>query len=101
MIEPLHDLILLQMDGLALISTGGIHMPETHEDPMRVAQGRVVAVGPGVITDAGGKRVPLQVRPGDRVLVIENAGRPIEEDGVKYMLFREPQVLAVTKRFES
>jgi chaperonin GroES len=71
---------------------GGIIIPDTaKEKPM---ESLVVAVGVGK-TDDDGKRIPLEVKKGDRVLVSKYGGTEIKVDGKDYRIFNGDDVLAV------
>jgi chaperonin GroES len=71
---------------------GGIIIPDTaKEKPM---ESLVVAVGAGK-TDDDGKRIPLEVKKGDRVLVSKYGGTEIKVDGKDYRIFNGDDVLAV------
>ena len=71
---------------------GGIIIPDTaKEKPM---ESRVIAVGLGK-TDDDGKRIPLEVKKGDHVLVSKYGGTEIKLDGKDYRIFNGDDVLAV------
>ena len=72
--------------------TGGIIIPDTaKEKPM---EGLVVAVGPGKTGDDG-KKVPLEVKPGDRVLVGKYGGTEIKLEGKEYRILDREDLLAI------
>ena len=71
---------------------GGIIIPDTaKEKPMESV---VVALGTGK-TDVNGKKVPFEVRKGDRVLVNKYGGTEIKLDGKEYKILNSEDVLAV------
>src|SRR6266446_10623475 len=71
---------------------GGIIIPDTaKEKPMESV---VVAVGTGK-TDDDGKKVFLEVKKGDRVLVSKYGGTEIKLDGKEYRIFNGDDVLAI------
>jgi chaperonin GroES len=71
---------------------GGIIIPDTaKETPM---ESLVVAVGTGK-TDDNGKRISLEVKKGDRVLVTKYGGTEIKLDGKDYRIFNGDDILAV------
>jgi chaperonin GroES len=71
---------------------GGIIIPDTaKEKPM---ESRVVAVGTGK-TDDNGKKVPFEVKKGDRVLVTRYGGTEIKLDGKEYKILNSEDVLAI------
>jgi len=57
-------------------------------------EGQVIAVGTGRVLDDG-KVQPLQVKPGDRVLIGKYAGTEIKLDGVEHVIVREDEVLGI------
>ena len=73
-------------------SAGGILIPDTaKEKPQR---GKVVAVGAGKI-DKEGKRIPLEVKAGDRILFGKYAGNEIKIDNVEHVFMREDDILSI------
>jgi chaperonin GroES len=71
---------------------GGIIIPDTaKEKPM---EGEVIAVGPGKLMDDG-KRAPMDVKAGDRVLFGKYAGTEIKIDDDELVIMREEEILAV------
>ena len=71
---------------------GGIIIPDTaKEKPQR---GKVVAAGNGKVTEEG-KRVPLDVKSGDRILFGKYSGNEVKIDGDDYLILREEDVLAI------
>ena len=73
-------------------SAGGIIIPDTaKEKPQR---GKIVAPGPGKMGE-GGKRIPLEVKAGDRVLFAKYAGTDIKFDGVKHVFMKEDDILSI------
>ena len=91
-IRPLYDRVMLKRVDAAETVKGGIIIPDTaKEKPMEAA---VVAVGEGKFDD-NGKRVPLTVKAGDRILIGKYAGTEIKIDDVEYLILREDEVLAV------
>jgi chaperonin GroES len=57
-------------------------------------EGEVVGAGPGKLGD-NGKRTPLDIKPGDRVLFSKYAGSEIKIDGIEHLFMREDDILAV------
>jgi len=91
-VRPLHDRDLLKRLEEEKAGKGGIIIPDTaREKPM---EGKVVAVGPGKMTDDG-KRAPLDVKAGDRILFGKYAGTEIKVDEQDYVIMREEEILAV------
>ncbi len=77
--EPIGDRLLVLLDKAPEVTESGIHLPEVRKDRY-ARQGRVLAVGPGIWTEAGA-RSELQVNVGHTVALSTNAGVPIELSG--------------------
>ena len=91
-IKPLNDRILVKRTEEETKTKGGIIIPDTaKEKPQR---GEVIAVGPGKMGDDG-KRIPLDVKKGDKVLFSKYAGTEIKVDGVEQIFMREDDILGV------
>jgi chaperonin GroES len=91
-IKPLHDRVLVLREDEEQKSTGGIIIPDTaKEKPQR---GKVVAVGSGKI-EKDGKRTPLEVKVGDRILFGKYAGTEIKLNNVEHVFMREDDILSV------
>jgi len=91
-IRPLHDRVLVKRIELQEQVRGGIIIPDTAKEKPQEAE--VVAVGPGKLTDEG-KRTPLEVQPGDRILMGKYSGSEIKIDDMDYVICREDEILAV------
>ena len=70
---------------------GGLYIPDTAKE--KPQQGEVIAVGPGRTED--GKRVPMEVKAGDKVLYGKYSGTEVTIDGVQLLILRESDILAV------
>jgi chaperonin GroES len=91
-VRPLHDRVLLKRTEEKEVIKGGIIIPDTaKEKPM---QGEVIAVGPG-FTLEDGKRMPLDVKPGDKILIGKYAGSEIKIDGQEMVIMKEEEILAI------
>ncbi len=91
-IKPLNDRVLVVRIEEEQKTAGGIIIPDTAKE--KPQEGKVVAVGPGKIGDDG-KRVPVEVKEGDRVLFSKYAGTEIKIDGVEHVFMREDDILGV------
>lgn len=90
--RPLDDRVLIQLDPVAE-KVGSIYIP--NPDSRRSRTGEVKAVGPGHLLD-NGKRAPMELKEGDKVMLGPvTGGRELEEEGTKFVLMRERDVLAV------
>jgi len=93
-IRPINDRVLVIGEEKEQKSVGGIIIPDTaKENPQR---GRVVAAGPGKVGEDG-KRTPLEVKSGDRILFSKYAGTEIKIDGVEHLFMREDDILAIVE----
>ena len=72
-------------------TTGGILLPDTAKQ--KPQQGKVIAVGPGKLTDKG-NRIALAVKVGDTVLFGKYSGSDVEVNGKEYKILRESDILA-------
>ena len=91
-VRPLHDRVLLKRMEEKEVVKGGIIIPDTaKEKPM---EGEVISVGPGKLMEDG-KRSPLDVKAGDRVLFGKYAGTEIKIDDEEFVIMREEEILAV------
>jgi len=91
-IRPLRDHVFLRRIDEEGRSKGGILIPDTaKEKPML---GDVVAVGPGARNERG-DAVPLDVKPGDRVLFGKWSGSEVKLDGGDLLIVKETDILAV------
>ena len=91
-VAPLHDRIVVSRIEAEEKTAGGIIIPDTAKE--KPQEGRVVAVGPGK-RDKGGKRIPLEVKAGDRVLFAKWAGTEFKLDGKEHMIMKEDDLMAV------
>jgi chaperonin GroES len=91
-IRPLNDRILVIREEEEQKSAGGIIIPDAaKEKPQR---GKIVSAGPGKVGEDG-KRKPLEVKSGDRILFSKYAGTEIKIDGVEHIFMREDDILSI------
>ena len=91
-LKPLADRLLVAPLEDEEVTPGGLVLPETaKEKPQR---GEVKAAGPGARDDEG-KRIPMDIKTGDKVLFAKYAGTEIKLDGDKYLILRESDILAI------
>ena len=93
-IRPLGDRVLVLGVEEGKKTKGGILIPDTAKE--KPQEGKVIAVGAGKMNEKG-KRVPLDVKKGDRVLFGKYAGNQIKIDGVEHLVMREDDILAIQK----
>ena len=91
-VKPLHDRVLVKRIEAEEKVRGGIIIPDTAKE--KPLEGKVVAVGAGRL-DEDGKRIPLEVKAGDRVLIGKYAGTEIKIDDVEHVIVREDEILGV------
>jgi chaperonin GroES len=91
-IRPLHDRVLVERLEEREVKKGGIIIPDTAKEKSQ--EGRVVAVGNGKVTDDG-KKLPLDVKNGDRILFGKYSGSEVKLDDKEYLILREEDVLAI------
>lgn len=91
-IRPLNDRILVVREEEEKKTKGGILIPDSaKEKPIR---GKVVAVGPGK-RDEKGKRVPMDVKEGDKILFAKYAGTEIKIEEVEHLFMKEDDILGI------
>ena len=91
-IKPLEDRVLVAPLEAEQTTKSGLVIPDTAKE--KPQEGEILAVGPGKLTDDG-KRTPLEVQPGDRVLMGKYSGSEIKIDDTDYVICREDEILAV------
>jgi chaperonin GroES len=94
-IRPLHDRVLVKRIEQDEQVRGGIIIPDTAKEKPQEAE--VIAVGPGKL-DEDGKRMPMDVKKGDRILVGKYSGSEIKIEDEDYVILREDEILAVIKK---
>ncbi len=93
-VSPLMDRILVRRLEEGEVKRGGIIIPDTAKEKPQEAE--VFAAGPGKLTDEG-KRLPMSVKKGDRVLIGKYSGTEVKIDGTEYLIVREDDVLAIVE----
>ena len=91
-IRPLHDRLIVRRLDEGEQKVGGIIIPDSARE--KPQQGEVIAVGVGAINKEG-KRVPLDVKAGDRILFGKYTSQEVKLKGEEYLIMREDEVLAV------
>ncbi|MBH0231538.1 co-chaperone GroES [Halobacillus yeomjeoni] len=92
MLKPLGDRIVIELIEEEQTTASGIVLPDSAKE--KPQEGKVVAVGPGRVTD-NGEKVALEVSEGDRVIYSKFAGTEVKYEGNEYLILRESDVLAV------
>ena len=96
-VRPLHDRLIVQRLEEGEQKVGGIIIPDTAKE--KPQQGKVIAAGSGK-TKYDGKRIPLDVKAGDKILFGKYSGQEIKLDGEEYLIMRKDEVLAVIENGE-
>jgi chaperonin GroES len=91
-VRPLHDRLIIQRLDEGEQKVGGIIIPDSAKE--KPQQGKVIAAGNGKSNDDG-RRTPLDVKAGDRILFGKYAGQEIKLDGEDYLIMKEDEVLGV------
>jgi chaperonin GroES len=89
-ITPLHDRVLVRKLEGKETAKGGIIIPDTAKE--KPHEGEVVAVGAGKLEK--GRRIPLDVKIGDRILFGKYTGNDVMIDDQEYLILREEDILA-------
>lgn len=93
-IRPLHDRIIVKRLNEEEKTKGGIIIPDSAKE--KPQEGEVLAVGNGKVLDDG-KKVPLDVKIGDKVLFSKYSGTEIKLEGEEYLIMREDDIQAIVE----
>jgi chaperonin GroES len=91
-LHPLHDRILVQRIEEEKVRRSGIIIPDSAKE--KPQEGKVLAVGKGTVNEAG-KKTPLDVKAGDRVLFGKYSGSEVTLNGLEYVIMKEEDVLGI------
>ena len=91
-IRPLQDRVIVQRVQEEERTKGGIIIPDTAKE--KPQEGKVVAVGGGKVNEDG-KKIPLDVKAGDKILFGKYSGSEVKLDDEEYLILREEDVLAI------
>ena len=91
-LRPLHDRVLVRRLEEQEDRHGRIIIPDTAKE--KPQEGKVVAVGTGRVTDDG-KKLPLALKQGDRILFAKYCGSEVKLDGQEYLIMKEEDVLGI------
>ena len=94
-IKPLGDRVVVRATPREEVTRSGIVLPDTAKE--KPQEGQVVAVGPGRMTEDG-KRIPVDLKEGDKVIYAKYAGSEIKLDNEEYLILGEKDILAVLSR---
>jgi chaperonin GroES len=90
-LQPLGDRVLVKPSEREEQTKSGLVLPDTAQE--RPQEGSIIAVGPGRMTEDG-KRVPLDLKAGDKVVYSKFAGTEYSNDGEDYLILTERDILA-------
>ena len=92
-VRPLGDKILVKRDEAATKTETGIFLPESAKDKPK--QGKVVALGAGILNKDKGTYVPFTVKKGDSIIFSSYAGTEVKYGGEEFLIMREEDILGV------
>jgi chaperonin GroES len=90
--RPLGDRVLVRRVEEEAKTKGGIIIPDTAKE--KPQEGEVIAVGPGA-RDEDGKRIPMDVKAGDRILFGKWSGTEVKIDGEDLIIMKESDILGL------
>ncbi len=93
-LRPLHDRVIIKRTEEEERTKGGIIIPDTAKE--KPVEGTVIAVGDGKRTEDG-KKLPLDVKEGDKVLFGKYAGTEIKIDGEEHLIMKEDDIIAIVE----
>ncbi|MCJ7507414.1 MAG: co-chaperone GroES [candidate division Zixibacteria bacterium] len=91
-VKPLADRVLVKPLETEETKKGGIIIPDTAKE--KPQEGEIMEVGPGRITEDG-KKIPMEVKKGDKILYGKYSGTEVTIDNVEYLIMRESDILAI------
>lgn len=91
-LQPLGDRLVVKPIEREEVTKGGIVLPDTAKE--KPQEGKVIAVGPGRLSDDGKQRIPMEVKVGDVIVYTEYGGREIKVDDEELIILRESDILA-------
>jgi chaperonin GroES len=93
-LRPLGDRVVIQPTPREEMTKSGIVLPDTAKE--KPQEGKIIAAGPGRLTDEG-KREPMDVKEGDKVLYAKYAGTEFKVDGEELLIVSQKDILAVVE----
>ena len=90
--RPLHDRVVVKRVEEEGKTKGGIIIPDTAKE--KPQEGKVIAVGNGRVNEDG-KKIPLDVKAGDKILFGKYSGSEVKVDDQEYLIMKEEDVLAI------
>ena len=93
--KPLHDRVLVRRVESDQKTAGGIIIPDTAQE--KPQEGKVVAIGGGAKTEDG-KKIPMDVKVGDKVLFGKWSGTEVKIDGKEYSIMKESDIMGISSK---
>ena len=90
--RPLHDRVVVKRINPEAKTKGGIIIPDTAQE--KPQEGEVIAIGPGG-RDESGKLIPIDVKPGSRVLFGKWSGTEVKLDGQELLIMKESDIMGI------
>ena len=91
-LRPLGDRVVIKPSPKEEVTKSGLVIPDTAKE--KPQEGTILAVGPGKL-DEDGKRLPMDVKVGDKVLYAKYAGTEIKLEGEEHLIVKETDILAI------
>ncbi len=92
-LKPLGDRVVVEPSEREERTASGIYVPETAKE--KPQEGVILAVGEGRWDEEGKRRMPLDVKAGDKVLYAKYAGTEVKLDDKRYLILSEKDILAI------
>ena len=93
MLKPLNDRVVLKMTEAEETTKSGIILSSGSKEKPQIAE--EIAVGPGGEVD--GKKITMQVKKGDKVVINKYSGTEVKYEGVDYIIVRQDDILAIAE----
>ena len=90
-LAPLGDRVVVRPLEKEEVTKSGLVLPDTAKE--KPQEGEIIAVGPGRVADDG-KRIPMELKAGDKVIFSKYAGTEVKLEEIEYLILRESDVLA-------
>ena len=94
MIKPLNDRVLIKMVEAEETTKSGIILTSGSQEKPQIAE--VVEVGPGGV-DEDGKKIVMQIKIGDNVILNKYAGTEVKYEGTEYIIVKQSDILAIVE----
>lgn len=95
-VRPLGDKILVKRAEAQTRTESGIYLPETAKDKPK--EGKIVALGNGILNKETGKYLPFSVKKGDRVIFSSYSGTEVKIDGEDLLIMSEDDILGIIEK---